>query len=102
MTKDEIRAIIRETLREVEKQQRDKAYAEIRARLKLYFEIGDDPQLEEAMNKFSADAYFCVIKLSFDDLYTNEQIAEMIKRDLRTVTRNKRRICMQIYNELKR
>lgn len=83
------------------KDSNDVAYQEITARLRQYFKDGEtDTEVTEALNRLSDDPYSKAIFLYFRYGYTLEGIADSLGVDVSTVTRNKRRISLALYEIL--
>ena len=106
MDKDEIREIVRETIRELQqigilKSQTEFAFAEATAILNAYYADGEtDPVITKALKDIESDTYYKTIPLFFDYGYTLEQIAEVFDVDVTTISRNKKRLCLAIYNSI--
>ena len=104
MTEDEIRAVVRITIEELKrggllKGFADIAYTEAASLLQAYYEGGEtDPEIRSAIDGLKDDAYFKIIPLYFSYGYTIERIAELFKVEISTITRNKKRLCLAIYN----
>lgn len=77
------------------------AYKEISNRLHSFFNLDvPDDDLQSALDKLKRDKYFHVLWMFYRDGYTVEEIAERLNVDVRTVSRNKKRLCLQIYETL--
>ena len=105
MTPEEIRDIVRETLRELQKQGmlREQWYTKISKRLRDYYKAVpgmEDRRITEALNEIRSDPYYEVIPLHYNGCVTLEDIAEIRGVDVSTITRNKKRLCMMIYEYL--
>lgn len=80
------------------------AYSDISEILRNYFREGREGR--EAKNITYAiqgqrfDPYFRIITMYYQEGQTIEQIAEALGVDVSTIMRNKKRICLQIYNEI--
>ena len=112
ITPDELSKLIRftvaETVKELKRhgfQQNDRAAcAKIGSQLKLYYsgKLGTDTkiysELTGALRDVQGEAYFKIIPYFYKDGYKLDKIAMLMNMDSATVWRNKKRICMRIYN----
>mgnify|MGYP003465036329 CR=1 FL=1 len=57
-------------------------------------------KLKTALEVFRNDMYIDIINLYYRDGETIERIAEELDVDISTVTRNKKRLCLSLYNAL--
>lgn len=79
----------------------DAVYADASEVLKNYFRSGKkEANITYAIQGMRFDPYFRIIPLYFDEGKTIEQIAEELGVDTSTVMRNKKRLCLNIYNEI--
>lgn len=77
------------------------AYTDISNLLKAYYKNGKkDDQITYAIQNHRFDQYFRIILLYYEDGKTIEQIAEILEIDVSTVVRNKKRLCLEIYNDI--
>ena len=101
-----IREIVLETIRELKragvlKNTTDLAYTEAASMLKSFYRRGeDDTAIAAAIKKHEKDFYYKIIPLYFRYSYTIEDIAEVFDVEPSTISRNKKRLCIAIYNEL--
>lgn len=73
----------------------------LRERLRKYFREGEtDAELEKAMKDIKKDTYFCVLKKQYGEGATNEEIAEEMRINVRTVYRHKKKLLSQLFLEL--
>ncbi|MBP5432336.1 hypothetical protein [Ruminococcus sp.] len=105
MTQKEIRQVVRETIAELRRQDVlkssiDTALRITGKRLKAYYSGEPDAQLQEVLDRLRNDVYFRIIPLYYKDGYTIETISEKICADTSTISRNKKRLCLEIYSEL--
>lgn len=98
-----IDSAIKKTVRELKKQgvintDDSAGYAEAVARLKAYYrnDLQDD-EITGALEKLSNDRYIDIIPLYFYSNNTIEHIASLYGVEISTITRNKKRLCMEIY-----
>lgn len=61
-----------------------------------------DAGVTYALEALRFDPYFRIIPLYFAEGYTHEEIAGIFGVDVSTVSRNKKRLCLEVYNELQR
>lgn len=79
----------------------DVSYSEACAVLKDYFDNGQDNQvIKYAIQTQRFDPYFRIIPRYFEDRETIEGIADEMGVDISTIVRNKKRLCLAIYNDL--
>lgn len=77
----------------------DAIYDDMGKRLYSYYKNGEkDRKIKRALEDFKDDLYINVIPLYYKDGYTIENIADMMNIDTSTVVRNKKRLCLSIYN----
>ena len=101
-----IKLIVKETIEELKrsgilKSFNELAYSEITAILKAYYDEGEtDSVITMALNDIESDPYYKIIPLYFRYNYTIEKIAEVFEVEISTITRNKKRLCLAIYNAI--
>ena len=106
LDESEVKRIVQLTVREMKREDllrdaEDVAYREISDRLKSYYEEGaEDPALSEALKDLQSDKYFDTVFLFYAEGFKVEAIAELLEVDVRTVTRNKKRLCLALYLQL--
>ena len=99
-----IREIVQETIAELRragmlKDSEDIAYSDISEMIREFYKGGqEDEKIKRAIRSVEGDRYFKIIPLYFSYGYTLEDIAEVFDVDLTTITRNKKRLCLEIYN----
>ena len=77
------------------------AYSDASAILSSYYmQDKTDTALAYAIQGQRFDPYFKIIPMYFEDKKTIESIAEELGVDVSTVVRNKKRLCLAIYNEI--
>ena len=73
-------------------------YDETVSKLKAYYlNDKDDENITKALDAIKDDVYFDIIPLYYLSNQTIEHIASMYNVDTSTITRNKKRLCMEIY-----
>ena len=107
MTREEIEEIIQLTLSELIRKKllkdpEDIAYRLISHRLFQHWMPVSNPdyELEKVLKQLESDRYIYAILLFYRDRCTVETIAERMGVDVRTVSRNKKRLCIEIYKRL--
>lgn len=110
MTDEQIKAYIdtaiRRTVEEYKRsglllEEKSVAYKDAAELLAVYYRNGEkDNSIKYAIQGLRFDPYFRIIGLYFGEGKTNEQIAAELDCDLSTVMRNKKRLCLKIYNEV--
>lgn len=101
----EVKRIVQLTISELKKQEllRDAegvAYKEISERLHAYYIGIHDDDLQAVLDEVKGDRYFDIITMFYFEGYTVEKIAEHLDVDVRTISRNKKRLCLEIYTRL--
>lgn len=102
----EVKRIIQLTIKELRQQELMQdveiaAYKEISDRLTKYFALDpQDDELADALKKIESDRYRPILWMFYRDGYTVEEIAERLNVDVRTVSRNKKRLCLEIYTKM--
>lgn len=77
------------------------AYSDVSAILSNYFGSGKkDASITYAIQGLRFDPYARIISMYFEQRKTIETIAEELGVDISTVVRNKKRLCLAIYNEI--
>lgn len=97
-----VRRIIKMTIAELRQQELVQnatfsAYTAVSERLRKYYETGEDDAMREALGTMKDDKYFDILPAFYRDGDTVEEIAEYMEVDSRTVARNKRRLCLELY-----
>lgn len=106
MTDADVKRIVQLTILELKQQEllqdvESAAYKEVSERLTRFFTLdAPDDDLSQALDKIQSDRYRHILWMFYRDGYTVEEIAERIGVDVRTVSRNKKRLCLEIYTKL--
>lgn len=103
MTEEEIKTIIRLTVKELRREGLlrdldDVIYAEMSERLTRFFEGKPDIDLGRALQAISSDWYFEIIPLYYQNGMSTEAISRHIGADISTINRNKKRLCIKLYS----
>ena len=107
MTEKEVELVVEKTIIKLRQHgllRRDDevAYTEIKNRLYDNYKYpGDDPALDAAIDHFSDDPYFGILDGIFLKRMTQEELAEQYGCEPRTISRNKKRLCIDIWLELR-
>ena len=76
-------------------------YSDASEILRGYYKGGEkDNSITYAIQAYRFDPYFAIIPLYFREKKTLEAIAEKLGVDVSTIVRNKRRLCLSIYEEI--
>ena len=111
MTEKKIEALIDKTVKKAFKELKDKGalksqteliYKDISKYLRCYFKDlydsgSGDPKVGNAISQLKDDRFFCIIENYYGQGYTLEELAGMYRCDISTITRNKKRLCFEIY-----
>lgn len=107
MDETEVKKIVRQTIKELMKQELLKdavgiAYKEISERLQRFYApyAVEDKELSEAIDQLKGDKYRHILWMFYRDGYTVEEIAEKLDVDVRTISRNKKRLCIELYSKI--
>lgn len=106
----EIREIIVKTVEETVREMRregllkradDVAYSEISNRLYQYYEDREnDPEMGAALEKIRGDYYAGVLEMYYRQKLALDWIAESYHCELTTISRNKKRLCLRLFQLL--
>lgn len=107
MTKEQIKNIVRETISEMlragvlPKYDSSAAYSEAVRRIKEFYANGEtDIEMAKALKCTDGDPYAALIPLYFEYGYTLERLAEQYNVEVSTITRNKKRLCLMVFDAL--
>lgn len=104
--RDYINLTIWKTLGEIKKSglMRDSSnvlYAEATELLSNYYSAGkSEASITYAIQSIRFDPYYRIIPLYFEKCYKLEAIAEELGVDISTIVRNKKRLCLEIYQRI--
>lgn len=106
MDKLEIQNIVKITITELRRQgllkdEYNTILKELEPELKKYFNDKKDRVIECLLYKYADDPYIDVIYLHYRDNVTIERIADCMSKDVSTIKRNKKRLIMSMYRDLK-
>ena len=77
------------------------AYSDAAEMIAKYYEDGKtDNAITYAIQAQRFDPYFRIVTMYYEEGRTIAEIAEALGVDISTVVRNKRRLCLRIYDEL--
>ena len=77
------------------------AYSSISTLLFDYYSLNmEDDNISQAIDECKKYSYFDIIPLYYQKGYTNEDIAEYYGVDVSTVVRNKKKLCLRIYEKI--
>ncbi len=101
--KEIIKATVRETIEELSRRDRikDNDYAEAAQLVTEYYKGNGLPEIARAIIEVSKDAYFEIIPRYFRDGETIEQLATEFNCEVTTISRNKKRLCLEILRRAK-
>lgn len=111
MTDKKIEALITKTVKQAFKELKDKGalksqteliYKDMSRLLRCYFHDLDDsgsgdPAIENALSQLKDDRFYTIIPDYYGEGYTLEELAGRLHCDISTITRNKKRLCFEIY-----
>lgn len=101
-----IKKIVEITIKELKrksiiKDMTDVIYNEISERIEKHYVDGEqDIKLKEALEELKKDCYIDVIEMYYKERLTSESIAEKLHVNASTIKRNKKRLCLEIYELL--
>ena len=77
------------------------AYSDASQLLHNYFDNGEkDTAITYALQGIRFDPYFRIIPEYYKEHKQLEKIADELRADVSTVVRNKKRLCLEVYNEI--
>ena len=85
------------------KKQSDIKYAKVAKRLYEFYqsqETGVDETMLNALTQISDDTYFRIIPMYYRDQITIEALAVDFGVDISTIVRNKKRLCLKVYDQV--
>lgn len=107
MTDKKIESLIEKTVKKAFKElkengalksQGDLIYKDISKLLRQYFKTGEENVLlKNALDQLQDDYYIKIIPLYYSREKTIEELAAIYCVDVSTITRNKKRLCFEIY-----
>ena len=98
--------VIRLTISELQKagmlkETKDNAYAEANRLLKRYYDDGEkDRKIKAALAKVEQDRYFKILPMHYGYGYTIDEIADGMEVEKSTISRNKKRLCLEVYRHI--
>ena len=101
MTKEEVRDIVEMTVKAMKKEGMTKNFNEIiykdmARKLNAHYNDEYSDKVAKAMDEVKTDQYFSIIPMYYGKRMTHEQIAEKMMVEVSTITRNKKRLCVEI------
>lgn len=102
MTETEIKKIVNVTVNQLLKDNMLKysdsvIYDKMSESLREYYVKGDNELLKLALDVVSTDPYYELLEMYYRDNITLEQIADVKYLDISTVVRNKKRLCIKLF-----
>lgn len=111
VTDKKIEAIIEKTVKKAFKEFKDHGalksqteliYKDMSKLLRCYYQdLYDcgkgDSKITNALSQLEDDRFIAIIKAYYGDGYTLEELAGRLHCDISTITRNKKRLCFEIY-----
>lgn len=102
MTKEEIERIVKMTVKEMKREGMTKNFNEVmyhEACRKLHSHFNEEysEEVARALEELKTDLYFQIIPMYFGKRMTHEQIAEKMSVEVSTITRNKKRLCIEMH-----
>lgn len=77
------------------------AYSSISTLLFDYYSLNmEDEAITQAIDECRQYSYFDIIPLYYQKNYTNEELAEYYGVDVSTIVRNKKKLCLRIYEKI--
>ena len=110
LLEEAVKLAVHETVRELRKggflrAQDELAYQSAAAEIKRYYEAIKNhapyhSRVKEAVESIQGDEYANIIRLYYCDGYTISDIAAVYGCEPSTITRNKKRLCIEIYKRI--
>lgn len=110
MPEDEVRKLIEQTVKAsilefkksgILKDSENVAYSDASSMIFSFYDADEkDQNIAYAISGQRFDPYFKIIPMYFKEKKTVDAIAEELQVDITTVFRNKKRLCLAIYNEI--
>lgn len=105
MTDEEIKKVVRMTVKAMKKEGMTKEFSdvmfeEMSKKLFYHFNEGYSEDIAKALNDIKTDIYYSIIPMYYGKRMTHETIAEKMGVEVSTITRNKKRLCIEIYRML--
>lgn len=102
MDRNEIKEIVRETVKEMLRNDLVKTndYQEASAVLAEHYQIAKREDVAAALQKLGKDPYISILPLYFGKGYTIEELAEKFDCETSTISRNKKRLCLAVFKLL--
>ena len=111
MTDKKIEAIIEKSVKRAFKELKDKGalksqtdliYKDTSKLLRAYFadtfdDADADPRLVNAIAQIRNDRFYSILPDFYGLGYTLDELSEKLRCDISTITRNKKRLCLEIY-----
>lgn len=102
MTEEEVKKIVNKTINSLLGKQMLKysdmiIYDTISERLRAYYRGRRDAELEITLKRLEGETYYEIIPLYYQQEMLLEEIAEQLNIDVSTVTRNKKNLCLKIF-----
>lgn len=105
MTEEEIKKVVAMTVKAMKKEGMTKEinevmFEEMSKRLYYHFNEGYSEDIAKVLNEIKTDYYYSIIPMYYGKRMTHEAIAEKMNVEVSTITRNKKRLCIEIYRLL--
>ena len=105
MTEEEIKKIVKMTVKELKregmaKEIDDVMFEDMSKRLYYHFNEGYSEEVARVLERIKTDFYYSIIPMYYGKRMTHEAIAEKLNVEVSTITRNKKRLCIDIYRLL--
>lgn len=102
MTQNEIKTVVSETVNELLAQSMIKysdvvIYEKMSDKLREHY-IKPDPDVTQALSQMKDMAYYEILEMYYKHNWTLESIAEDLGVDISTITRNKKSLCIKLFN----
>lgn len=102
MTENNIKAVVKETVNELLSQDMLKysdliIYERMSDRLREHYKT-PETSIDQALDQLKYHPYYEVLQMYYGDNMTLEEIAEDYDVDISTIVRNKKSLCIKIFN----
>lgn len=101
MTEEEVRKVVQMTVKAMKREGMTRKFSDVMYRdaarmLYSHFNEEYNERVAKVLNEVKTDPYYCIIPMYYGKRMTHEQISEKMSVEVSTITRNKKRLCIDI------